>query len=103
MFVFNTIVSGESAEVALVSVYLRGLMAKKPNPKKKNLILLEFAKRVRKRRYELDLTQEALAERSGFHTNFIGGIERATRNPSLLSILKLAEALEIPSKNLMPD
>ncbi len=78
-------------------------MAKTTNPKKKNPILIEFAKRVRKRRYELELTQEKLAEKGGFHTNFIGGIERATRNPSLLSILKLSEALEISPRNLIPD
>lgn len=77
-------------------------MSKRP-PKKKDPILLEFARRVRKRRYELELTQEELAEKGGFHVNFIGGIERATRNPSLVSILKLAEALKISAKNLLPD
>jgi transcriptional regulator with XRE-family HTH domain len=78
-------------------------MSKKKTPKKKDPILIEFARKVRKRRYELELTQEELAEKGGFHTNFIGGIERATRNPSLVSILKLAEALKIPAKSLLPD
>lgn len=33
----------------------------------------------------------------------IGGIERATRNPSLTSIVTLAKALEISPKDLIPN
>ena len=70
---------------------------------KKKLVLTQFAKKVRQRRYELGLTQEALAERADFHVNYVGGIERAERNPSLTSIVTLARALEIPPKSLIPD
>lgn len=56
---------------------------------------------MRQRRYDLDLTQERLAELSDFHVNFIGGIERGSRNPSLTSLLKLAQALEIPLEELI--
>ncbi len=71
--------------------------------KKKDPILLAFAAIVRKRRYELSLTQEELAERAGFHVNYIGGIERAERNLSLTSIIYLARSLECPVKDLFPD
>lgn len=70
--------------------------------KKKNPILLEFAKNVRQRRYELDITQEDLAERADFHVNYIGGIERGIRNPSLTTIIKLAKALKISTQDLLP-
>jgi transcriptional regulator with XRE-family HTH domain len=70
--------------------------------RKKHPILIEFAKQVRKRRHDLGLTQEELAEKSDFHVNFIGGIERATRNPSLISIVKLAKALEISPREFLP-
>lgn len=70
--------------------------------KKKNPILVEFAKKVRRLRLELELSQEQLAEKSEFHVNFIGGIERATRNPSLTSLVKLAKALEVPIADLVP-
>ncbi|HAB98228.1 MAG TPA: XRE family transcriptional regulator [Parachlamydiales bacterium] len=76
-------------------------MAKK-DERRKNPILIEFAKKVRSRRYELGLTQEKLAEIAEFHVNFIGGIERATRNPSLISIVKLASALKINLRDLIP-
>jgi len=73
----------------------------KQGKKSKNPILIEFAKMVRNRRYDLGLTQEELAEKADFHVNFIGGIERATRNPSLTSIIRLAEALKIPPRDLL--
>lgn len=71
--------------------------------KGKSPVLLELAKKVRLRRYELGLTQEQLAERANFHVNYIGGIERGERNPSVESIVTLAKALEISSRELMPE
>ena len=70
--------------------------------KKKDQILLEFAAKVRNRRFFLSLTQEQLAERVDFHVNYIGGIERAERNPSLTSLIALAKGLECSLKDLLP-
>ena len=70
---------------------------------RKSKILTEFARKVRLRRYELGLTQEQLAERADFHVNYIGGIERAERNASIESIVRLAQALEMSPKDLMPN
>ena len=53
-----------------------------------------FGRAVRKRRRELDLSQEDLAERAGLHRNYISDIERGDRNPSLENIQKLAKALD---------
>jgi transcriptional regulator with XRE-family HTH domain len=66
-------------------------------------ILVDFPKNVRKRRHELEMTQEELAEKADFHVNYIGGIERAQRNPSLESIVYLAKALNVSPKDLIPD
>jgi ribosome-binding protein aMBF1 (putative translation factor) len=73
------------------------------NKKKKNPILIEFAAKVRNRRHALTLTQEQLAERADFHVNYIGGIERAERNPSITSLLALAKALKCHGKDLLPE
>jgi transcriptional regulator with XRE-family HTH domain len=71
--------------------------------KKKNSILMDFAKKVRSRRYQLELSQEQLAERADFHVNYIGGIERAERNPSLTSLVTLANALEVDLSDLLSE
>ena len=69
--------------------------------KKKNSILVEFATNVKNRRRFLSLTQEQLAERASLHINYIGGIERAERNPSLTTMFALAKALECSLGDLL--
>lgn len=71
--------------------------------KKKDPILIAFAAAVRRRRHDLSLTQEEVAERSNFHVNYVGGIERAERNPSLTSLVLLAKGLECSVCDLLPS
>lgn len=61
---------------------------------KKNPVLVALGKNVRELREQKKLTQEALAERSGLDPSYISGIERAVRNPSVLSLARLADGLE---------
>ncbi len=56
---------------------------------------------VRKRREEKELTQEALAERANLDPTYISGIERGMRNPSVLSVLRIARALGVTTSKLM--
>jgi len=58
-------------------------------------ILMSVGKRIRKRRQELKLTQEDLAQALGLTPQHISGIEQDKRNPSLSSLAKLAEELGI--------
>lgn len=76
--------------------------AKKPQVKKL-AVLVELAKRIRNRRYALEMTQEELAEKAELHVNYVGEIERARRNPSLICLVALAKALQVPTKELIPD
>jgi transcriptional regulator with XRE-family HTH domain len=46
------------------------------------------------------LTQEALSLETGVHRNYIGGIERGERSPSVEAIIKLAEALDVTLPDL---
>ena len=60
-----------------------------------------FARNVRQLRKKASLTQEQLAEKSGFHRTYIGGIEQPGRNVSLKVLESLAEVFEVsPSKML---
>lgn len=56
---------------------------------------------VRKKREEKDLTQEALAERANLDPTYISGIERGVRNPSVLSIVRIAKALGVTTSTLL--
>jgi len=61
----------------------------------KEKILINFGKRVRKFRKEKGLSQEQLAFKAGLHRTYIGMIERAEKNITLVNIEKIANALEV--------
>jgi transcriptional regulator with XRE-family HTH domain len=65
--------------------------------------LVKFGSRVRQLRQERDWSQDELAEASHLHRNYVGGIERAERNPSVLNVLYLARAFELPVGALFDD
>lgn len=64
-------------------------------------ILIEFGKRIQTIRKKKNLSQEKLAELCGFHRTYIGMIERAERNITLINIEKIAKALQMKIKDLL--
>lgn len=71
-----------------------------PHPVNKKL-LKQFGDRIRSLRTARGLTQEKLAELTGFHRTYIGMIERGERNLSLTNIATFAEAFEISPSQLL--
>ncbi|HXS69687.1 MAG TPA: helix-turn-helix transcriptional regulator [Candidatus Polarisedimenticolia bacterium] len=62
-----------------------------------------LGKNVRREREENKLTQEALAERANLDPTYISGIERGVRNPSILSVIRIAKALRVTASKLMEN
>jgi transcriptional regulator with XRE-family HTH domain len=63
--------------------------------------LIAFGKAVRKRREELGLSQEKLAEFADLHRTYIADVERGSRNIGLLNVLGIAEALGLAAPDLL--
>jgi len=63
-------------------------------------ILIRFGDRVRQLRKEKNLSQEELSFRANLHRTYIGMIERAEKNITLVNIEKIAKALNVELKEL---
>jgi len=66
----------------------------------KKAILVKFGKKIREVRAERGLSQEALADIANVHRTYIGMVERAEKNITLLNIQKLAKALKVDIREL---
>ena len=66
---------------------------------KKDILLL-FGNKVRELRQANNLSQEQLAFKAGLHRTYIGMIERAERNISIVNVEKIANALNVETKEL---
>lgn len=64
--------------------------------------LVALGREVRRLRKERGLSQEELADRSGLHTNYIGGIERGERNVGVKALFKIARGLNVSASSLLP-
>ena len=64
-------------------------------------LLNKLANKIKSTRHQLNLSQEALADKCGLDRTYISLVERSKRNPSYLSLVKLCEGLEIDIKELL--
>ncbi len=58
-------------------------------------LLIQLAQKIKTQRKKLNISQEKLAEKCDFDRTYISLLERAKRNPSYLSLIKLCKGLEI--------
>jgi len=70
---------------------------------KNKKVLIEFGEKVRTLRKAKGLSQEELSFKAELHRTYIGMIERAEKNITLLNIEKIATALETDIKDLFKN
>jgi transcriptional regulator with XRE-family HTH domain len=66
-------------------------------------ILIKFGQRVREIRKGKNLSQEDLSFKADLHRTYIGMIERAEKNITLINIEKIALALNVDIKELFNE
>ncbi len=58
---------------------------------------------LKKFRKELGLSQEEFAFKAELHRTYISGIERGVRNPTVLVLEGIAQALGVPTSRLLEE
>jgi transcriptional regulator with XRE-family HTH domain len=56
---------------------------------------------VRRIRHKRGLTQEQFAEISGFSQQYLSGLEKGKRNPTIVTVFELASALQVSHIDLL--
>lgn len=65
-------------------------------------VCIRFGRQLRSIRTEKGISQEKLADLAGLHRTYVSSVERGSRNISLENIERLAIALDVTLKDLMP-
>ncbi len=63
--------------------------------------LTQFSKKLREIRLKKGLSQGDVSRILQVHRSYISGLERGMRNPSLLTVQKIAKALGVNAKDLI--
>ena len=74
-----------------------------PKRNQREKIASEVARLLRQAREIREISKSTLAERSGLSRRMIGFVENGQRNPTLDTLLRMSEALDIPLEELIAD
>jgi len=74
-------------------------LAMRTSPK----ILRQFGGRMKELRKNKNLSQEELGSKANLHRTYIGMVERAEKNITLINIAKIAQALDVNIKDLFEN
>ena len=59
--------------------------------------------RIRKKRMEQGISQQELANMANFSQSFLANVESGKKKPSVMTILRLAEALNVNPREFFPE
>ncbi|HDF2797372.1 TPA: helix-turn-helix transcriptional regulator [Clostridioides difficile] len=68
-----------------------------------NKILIGIGNRLKKQRKELDLTLEDISDLTGLSKGYISNIEKGIKSPSLITFIKLINALNVSSDHILKN
>ena len=63
--------------------------------------VIEFGKNLREARLKEKMSQGDVARILGVHRSYVSGLERGRRNPSLLTVQKIAKAINVSIEYLI--
>ena len=64
-------------------------------------ILLALGQRIRESRHQRSISQEQLADIAGVHRTYVGMVERGEKNVTVLTLARIASALELNIEDLI--
>ena len=70
-------------------------------PRRGQLILKQIGARIKEARTTVGLSQQAVADAAGINREYLSRVERGTENVSILTLARIAEALDTPIRNLL--
>ncbi len=66
-----------------------------------HIVLKQIGARINAARKMNGQSQQAVADAAGINREYLSRVERGTENVSILTLVRIAEALEIPIRNLL--
>ena len=73
------------------------------NTEERKMLLKQLGLSIKLARVRKDLSQEELAELAGLHRTYIGMVERAERNITVINLVQIAKALDISLDKLFDN
>jgi transcriptional regulator with XRE-family HTH domain len=72
-------------------------------PRQGQIVLKQIGARIKAARKARVLSQQAVADAAGINREYLSRVERGTENVSILTLVRVTAALDIPLRNLLCD
>jgi transcriptional regulator with XRE-family HTH domain len=73
------------------------------NPRRGQILLKQIGARMKTVRNNKGLSQQAVADAADINRLYLSRVERGLENVSILTLVRIAEALGTPARNLLCD
>ncbi len=73
------------------------------NPRRGQILLKQIGARMKTARNNKGLSQQAIADAADINRLYLSRVERGLENVSILTLVRIADALGTPARNLLCD